>query len=645
MQPRLNSCHYSSKNHLTAMGSLSKTISMKLLLKSLFLLFIVSYTFSQESRTFQVLDQKGEPVPFAHVRFKNTMNGTICNVDGEFKITAPNELVNPILVVSSIGYRTNEILFDSYESKIIRLTEDVIRLNEVVVIPQDYERELLYKAIRHIPDNYPSFEERHYGFARESVYWEETPDDPVYVAESTMEATKNSYEKKNTRGHVKVSEGRRYVDQEQMDKLPTTIIAGSHHINRFDAVGLRKGILSNDKNYELEIVDTLRLYDENLYKLNFKKGEDISGYLLIIDSTFAIVEAYYDYKGSYPLSYKDASRRFMNYKVNYERSEDNKWRYKHSKYHTGFKYGKLLNLKSEFVSTQVEVTEEKIPYLDRIHYNDVFLDNLGSYDSSFWDNYTIIIPDQEVENLFKQKEVKAAQIQVDSTDIYQRSEAKNIRVRAYYELSYIPINVSSVSMSFSNDVTDFSFNQNAKTDYSINLITGLSFEVANNLWTGIRYNSTFRNRRYNSLDLEIAKDFNLNKNGRPVLLSPKLVLGHQWVNQPIGSFEHNENYEINGKKFDSGKTNLYLHERGFHLSPTISIGFEKNKVVRYFLSFGTNIFLTRSTGVVFNEDEQFFLTKKNEFLKEGGDNLNLSYDDPLLSLNWTVSFGIYLSNR
>ncbi|MEO9870424.1 carboxypeptidase-like regulatory domain-containing protein [Ekhidna sp.] len=613
---------------------------MKIILKIYFLLSFTIHLFSQESKTFLVVDEHKDPIPFAHVHFKNTMNGTISNVNGEFRITAPNLLIDPTLVISSIGYMTKEISFNNYSSNIITLPEDIVRLNEVVVVPKDYERELLNKAIEAIPNNYPAREERHKGFARESAFWQDSSNNPIYVAESTLETIKDSYETKNSKGHVKVSEGRRYIDQEQKDKLPTVIVAGSHHINRFDAVGFRSSLLSNDKDFELEISDTLRLYNENLYKLSFKKGEDVNGYLLIIDSSFAIVEAYFDYKGSFPLRYRDASRRFMNYKVSYERSEDNKWRYKHSKYNTAFKYGKILNLKSEFVSTRTEPNEEKIPYLERIHRSDVFLDNVGEYDSSFWKGYTIIIPNEGIEKLFRKADLPESVSTVDSTEISKPDNNKAIR--SHFEISYIPIDVSQAGVSFSNDALDFSSNENATSDYSINFVWGLDLEIRENFWVGIRTNTTFRDRQYSSLDFVVTRDFNLNPNGRPILISPKLIIGHQWVNHSIGSVEHESNYKINGKKFDSGKTNLYLHERGFHLSPTISLGLEKNQVVKYFLSFGTNVFLKRSTGVVFNEDDQFFLTKKNEFLIEGGENLDLNYDGDLLSVNWMVSFGIYL---
>lgn len=616
------------------------THSMKLILNIIILLFWATSLYGQESRTFQVIDENNEPVPFAHVHFKNTMNGTISNVNGEFRITSPNQLENPILVISSIGYLTKEVSFDDYKSSRITLPEDVIRLNEVVVIPKDYERELLYKALRQIPNNYPIQEERHSGFAREFAFWDENEANPIYVAESTLESVKGSYERKNANGHVSVSDGRRYVDEEQMATLGTTIIAGSHHLNRFDAVGLRNGILSNDKNYELEVTDTLRLYNENLYKLSFKKGEDISGYLLIIDSTYAIVEAYYEYTGSYPFSYKDASRQFMNYQVNYEKSEDDKWRYKHSKYHTSFRYGRILTLKSEFVSTQTKINVEKIPYLERIHHNDAFINSVGAYDSSFWDNYTIIIPDQGIDSLFRKSPPDISSPDIEFQQAVETSDAK--RFRSYFELSYIPIDVNSALLSFSNEAISFGYNENAKTDFSFNYIFGLSMEVRKNLWAGIRFNNTLSDRKYNSIDFEITKDINLNPNGRPILVSPKLVVGHQWLNHPIGSVDHAEDYTVNGKEFDSGKTNLYLHERGFHLSPMISLGLEKNQVVRYFLSFGTNLFLTRSTGVMFNEDDQFFLTKKNEFLKEGEGNLNLATDGSLLSVNWMINFGIYL---
>ena len=592
----------------------------------------------QESRTFQVVDERALPVPFAHVHFKHTMNGTIANENGEFRIKAPDLLENPILVISSVGFKRREIPFDTYAAKKITLAEDIVTLQQVIVTPIDYERELLNNALANIPSNYPESKERHFGFAREFVFWDDTEDEPIYIVESTLEATKNPYDKKNNRGHVKVSQGRVYRDTSQIDSLTTNIIAGSHHINRFDAVGLRASLLGDPDAYALEVTDTLRLDGKNLFKLSFRKNEEAWGYLLIMDSSFAITEAHFEYIGSFPPTYWHSRRQLMTYHVTYEMSEDKKWRYKHSKYHTNFQYDRLLNLKSEFVSTRTEGNNNKISYLDRIQHDDVFAENLGDYDSTFWDGYSIIIPDQNVEALFKSYQPSSSA----NEDPEETTEEVRPPISSYFEISYVPIDVSQVSAVYPNDVITFSHQGQNETDFSVNFVYGVSLDLGKQFWFGVRSNTTFRDRQFSSFDVEIAKDININPNGRPVLLSPKLVLGHQWLNHPIGSLRHEQDYQVNGKTFDSGKTNLYLHERGFHASPMISIGLEKSRIVKYFLSFGTNVFLTRSTGIVFNEDDQFFLTKKNEFLKEGQENLDLAYDGSLLSVNWMLHFGIYL---
>jgi len=613
-------------------------VSMKTGCYLILLISLISNISGQESKTFQIVDESEEPIPFAHVHFKNTMNGTIANGNGEFRIKAPNLLENPTLVISSVGYKKREIPFDSYTSKMITLVEDVVTLQQVVVTPIDYERELLNNAIKNIPVNYPENNERHFGFAREFVFWDDAEKQPVYIVESTLEATKNPYNKKNDKGHVKVSQGRVYQDSAQMDSLTTNIIAGSHHINRFDAVGVRASLLGNPDPYQLEVTDTLRLDRKNLYKLSFRKNNNASGYLLIMDSSFAITKAFFEYTGSYPPTYRHSRREFMNYQVTYEMAEDNKWRYKYSKYHTAFKYDRLLNLKSEFVSTKTERNDAKIPYLERIQRNDIFMENIGEYDSTFWDGYSIIIPNENVEKLFQDYSPSNPN-GIDSLEV---NESIKFPISTYFELSYVPIQVSDIFASYSNGIVDFTHQGRSETDFSINFVYGFSVDIGKQFWVGVRSNTTFRDRQLSSFDFEVAKNINLNPKGRPVLISPKLIIGHQWINHPIGSIEHEQDYEVNGKKFDSGKTNLYLHERGFHMSPMISLGIEKSRVVKYFLSFGTNIFLTRTTGVVFNEDDQFFLTKKNEFLKEGQENLDLAYNSSLLAINWMVHFGLYL---
>ncbi|MDO4181982.1 MAG: carboxypeptidase-like regulatory domain-containing protein, partial [Bacteroidales bacterium] len=79
----------------------------------------------------QVVDASGEPIIGASVVLKGTTTGTITDIDGNF--TLPNA-TKGILVVSYIGYKTQEIPTDGSSPVNVTLKEDTEVLDEVVVV-------------------------------------------------------------------------------------------------------------------------------------------------------------------------------------------------------------------------------------------------------------------------------------------------------------------------------------------------------------------------------------------------------------------------------------------------------------------------------------------------------------------------------
>lgn len=78
-----------------------------------------------------VVDHNGASVIGANIHEKNTKNGTISNLDGEFTL---NVLQGAALVISYMGFKTKEINIDSRNSYKILLEEDSELLNEVVIV-------------------------------------------------------------------------------------------------------------------------------------------------------------------------------------------------------------------------------------------------------------------------------------------------------------------------------------------------------------------------------------------------------------------------------------------------------------------------------------------------------------------------------
>ncbi len=81
----------------------------------------------------KVIDQDtGEPLIGASVTIKGTSFGTITDLDGNWKMSVPDDAET--LLVSFVGFKTKEVAIGNQTSFVISLPEDLSELNEVVVV-------------------------------------------------------------------------------------------------------------------------------------------------------------------------------------------------------------------------------------------------------------------------------------------------------------------------------------------------------------------------------------------------------------------------------------------------------------------------------------------------------------------------------
>lgn len=79
-----------------------------------------------------ITDDLDEPLIGVNIQIKGTTTGTITNVDGEFSLSITQS--NPVLVISYIGYKTQEIQIGNQEHIQVILKPDALGLDEVVVV-------------------------------------------------------------------------------------------------------------------------------------------------------------------------------------------------------------------------------------------------------------------------------------------------------------------------------------------------------------------------------------------------------------------------------------------------------------------------------------------------------------------------------
>lgn len=112
---------------------------ISLLAKSIWTLFLlcccVVLATAQNSRTVTgtvIEAPSNEAIPGASIREKGTTNGTITGLDGEFSLQLTTE--NPVLIITFIGYATQEIPVGNSNVFNITLESELSHLDEVVVM-------------------------------------------------------------------------------------------------------------------------------------------------------------------------------------------------------------------------------------------------------------------------------------------------------------------------------------------------------------------------------------------------------------------------------------------------------------------------------------------------------------------------------
>ena len=107
-------------------------MSKRLITVLLVLLAFGAQAFAQSSVSGKVTDQSGEPLVGVNVLVKGTTNGTMTDYNGNWNLNNVGQ--GATLVVSSIGFASQEITVGSQRTINVQLKEDAAFLDEVVVV-------------------------------------------------------------------------------------------------------------------------------------------------------------------------------------------------------------------------------------------------------------------------------------------------------------------------------------------------------------------------------------------------------------------------------------------------------------------------------------------------------------------------------
>lgn len=326
-----------------------------------------------------------------------------------------------------MGYAQKIIpAFNLLDEDLLILNPVSIRIKEVRVTAITTEQ-LLENIWDNIDKNYSAQLKLMTAFYRETV---KQDDHFINVSEAVTEILKSPYINTFREDWTRLVKGRRSPDVQPFKWLNFKLQGGPFTITKLDVVKTVESFLDPqyEELYKYEITKVIWFNDHPVYVVHFYPSSDFfypafEGEMYVHRETFAVVHANYRLNKSglkkaasimikkKPPKVK-ARPTYVQYRVNY-RQYQGKWYLSTAQASVKFKIrSKRDKVNSEFHSvSDLLITDVQDTDLKRFTSNetfkqrDIFVEELGSYDEKFWENYNIIKPDEDLRKAFKSQAI------------------------------------------------------------------------------------------------------------------------------------------------------------------------------------------------------------------------------------------------
>ena len=618
------------------------------------LLFLQSYSLAQEVKG-RVLDASTkEAIPFAHIVLVNTHKGTVANQNGEFNFLLTDKKV-AFIKVSSIGYKSQTIQINTKQNREINiyLIPAVTELFPFVVKENNPARDLLEKAIDHIPLNYPAHDEILTAFIREVLSEGAGDSEPIYIAEATIKAHKKTYKKQNKKGTVQLIQGRKYESPE-INSLKVRFYGTLHDIHLDDFVKRRKGPLNKKiiNNYELEIQDTTSFDQRTLVNISFsllssrQKKMLQKGNLFIDLSSFAIsrveVNYYNEIKKIFDIVIKKSLPKKHIIEYAYYK-EDKRWRLKSSRFEGQILLKKYagpdtVHIKTDMVVTGFEDYQTPLPYNQTVLFRDPFLMSTGNYDPNFWKDYQTLSSTPLIDSLFKRP----------IPTVKRRSKMEKVlnflrKMDFTYGITYASSNLNTIDIQYNHPAITLNSSLKGSTISSYNLASDISFNINPSFSISYTSISSIEQRKFSSNGLRLNYKRNLvSPEKHPFYVALGLGVYSQRWGKSLGTVRLKNDFTLNKKKFDSERMRVFFERRSIQWGASFDLRYELNKGLRFVAGVEFRSELSGKRGVYFRE-KQFILKRRATFVRADSNELTIASDKVSLISTLLFSIGVNLS--
>lgn len=576
----------------------------------------------------QVLDHLQKGVPYASIRIVGTNEGSLANEDGYFSFCTKNPQLQYNLLVTAIGYREKKIDISQLNEVRIQLVQDFRQLNEIIITPDDFLKNLMLEAYKKIDDNYPQMAYELNGFYREAQ--KSIEGKFLYFGEAAIRLQQSGYKNSSLDAQIQILNSRIHKFTKDGSTDNVKYYGGIFIGNWNDPVKMRMDFLmpsSFDKKYTYYLESILSYNDsrDTIYVVEFKDKKEeygIDGRLWIDKKRLAYVKIEYEKIKEYkvklfsPVKYLRRKYRIL-YSFN-----DEVYLLKYTSvmsnvYNPQTKKESIREL--EFLTTSVESGGDlkPIPFKDRIWPGTVFSNLNNSQDQHFWDSYNSIIMDssnrKQMESLYLHNSEKGI--------TYQKSDERVLlsnRDKAYRILKGVNLGYSLSGFEFNKHANEEGLVRYRDLEVKEGTFGGrfspvfvVSVGYAINKLSSVRMDFSYPILNRDLLDikqLSFSRYFLLKKIGNPVFFSTGLGLSWCKSGQRYGQLLSNENVIIENRNFGKNAA-VYLGNKNVRGYMAAGLEYRSSRC-SYFLTGGYSPSLTQNSYMVFSNRKNVFSAKK-----------------------------------
>jgi hypothetical protein len=579
-------------------------------MKTLLLWLFCLPAFAQETQLLRglVLDaDTHQPIPNAQVGISSNKLGTSTNQEGRFALRVPAAYAATELEIALLGYRRYVRPLPPLPGPELRIELQSSPASLGTVAVSSSVTGIIKEAVARIPRNYPTQPTQLTGFFRES-------DDNVtshqyyYLGEALLKVQKAGYQHPRDDGQVKILEMRkvdlRSARPNGAGLVPINWIAGSFIPHRFDFVHNRAEFIqeAHFKDYQYRLTPQTTFQGRPVYVIAFgpKPGTDranFAGELYIDAQSYAFLGANWHRTPSgirrEGVLLFDATERA--YRVDYQRYAG-RWHLKSVWYNTLGQPvgGQVRRHLAEFLTTAIDTTQTTaIPYVERAQYDDIFLHAAAPCDSTFWNNYTTLLPPTQLRlDLLDQERQRqaerllsapvAASPAADTTIRIAKSTKKtwSLRLRYTYGVGLLPVQGTLAALGAVVAPAGSSFRATAAADARSQTVVGgyalgVQFDLPQNFALYGRTRSAFGGLQGAGWEAGLGWEHNLNPRRRPIVARLGVAYLRQSLSRDLGTFDNpDDGLRLAGTRLSTDRLALALQSITEGLQPRLGLGVE-----------------------------------------------------------------------